>query len=59
MSADESLLLKVLTGAECAADELCARSGLDAGKVLSLLTSLELKGRVRRLAGNRFALRGN
>ena len=57
LTADEAALLGILDDGECAGDDLCARSGMEPGRVLALLTSLELKGRVRRLAGNRFARR--
>ena len=39
----------------CLVDQVIASAGLGAGKVLSILTMLELKGKVCRLPGNRVA----
>ena len=40
-------------GAECLVDELIARAGLPAGKVLAMLTMLEIRGFVKTLPGRR------
>ena len=40
-------------GTECLVDELIARAGLPAGKVLAMLTMLEIRGFVKTLPGRR------
>ena len=42
-------------GEECLVDQVIASAGLGAGKVLSILTMLELKGKICRLPGKRVA----
>jgi len=51
-----SVLEAIRKGAELA-DDICAVTGLPSGTVSTALTSLQLKGLVKRLSGNRFACR--
>jgi len=53
----ESRLLRFVTETPQDADTLINRTGLAAGKALSLLLSLELKGYIRQLPGKRFILK--
>ena len=55
MDADQ-LLRGCMEQGERLVDDVIAQTGLPAGKLLSLLTMLELKGVVRRLPGKRIAL---
>ncbi len=52
LSPEESRILSALEGT-CLVDDLIALLGLPAGKVLSSLTMLQIKGLVRQLPGNR------
>jgi len=54
---DEQNLLKLLGEGEILADELIAASGIPAGKVLSMLTMLQIKGIVELLPGKRIILK--
>ncbi len=54
MSAQEEKVYEVLKEQEVHFDAICARTGLPAGEVSSLLTFLELAGHVRRRAGDRY-----
>ena len=57
LSMDEQNLLKLLGEGEILADELIAASGIPAGKVLSMLTMLQIKGIVELLPGKRIILK--
>lgn len=57
LTAVERAVLDLIGDEEIFRDELLARAGLAAGEVLAALTSLELKGCVRQLAGGRVAQR--
>ena len=57
LSETERQLLEPLRGGEKLADELIAQSGLPAGKVLSMLTMLQIRGVVKLLPGKRIALK--
>lgn len=57
LTEQEQLLLKPLLHGACLVDELMAQSNLPAGKVLSMLTLLEIKGIVVRLPGNRISFK--
>jgi DNA processing protein len=54
LSPDEALLLKRLVAGAATADELADASGFDGTRVLTLLTALELDGRIRREDHGRF-----
>ncbi len=53
---ERTVLQAICDGAEDA-DDICAKAGLESGRVTTALTSLQLKGLVTRLPGNRFAKR--
>lgn len=55
LSADEQLIVSALTDRERLVDDVIAETGLTTGKMLALLTMLELKGVVKRLPGKRIA----
>lgn len=57
LAAEEQAILTALAEGEAEADRLCASIPMDTGRVMTVLTSLELKGLVTRLPGNRFARR--
>ena len=57
LSPDEQLVVKHLQSGECLVDDLIAETGLTTGKLLALLTMLELKGLVKRLPGKRITLK--
>ncbi len=57
LSAHERTVLQTIRDGAEDADDICARVGLESGTVTTALTSLQLKGLVTRLPGNRFALR--
>lgn len=54
LSAVDQAVLDALRDGATDADRICERAGFDAGHVLASLTGLELRGRIRRLPGNRF-----
>ena len=56
LSADAQKIVDALRGGERLVDDVIAETGLPAGKVLSNLTILELKGVIKRLGGKRIAL---
>jgi len=53
---EQTVLDAIRVGAENA-DAICAATPLDTGRVMSTLTTLELRGLVTRLPGNRFELK--
>ena len=55
LSADEQLIADALSAGERLVDDVIAETGLTAGRMLALLTMLELKGVIRRLPGKRIA----
>ena len=57
LSAEEAKIAETLKDGERLVDEVIAQTGLTTGKVLALLTMLELKGVVRRLPGKRISLK--
>ena len=57
LSADEQNIVKLLSSGERLVDDVIAETGLTTGKILALLTMLELKGLVRRLPGKRIGLK--
>ena len=57
LSADEQLIADALSSGERLVDDVIAQTGLTAGKMLALLTMLELKGVIRRLPGKRITLK--
>ena len=57
LSQEERELLKPLEKGEALVDDLIAASGLPAGKVLSMLTMLQIRGAVELLPGKRIALK--
>lgn len=54
LSEVDRAVLSALRDDSMGADALCDAVPFDAGQVLASLTSLELRGRIRRLPGNRF-----
>lgn len=56
LSAEEQTLLKPLLKGEALVDDLIAASGMSAGKVLSMLTMLQIRGVVKLLPGKRVTL---
>ena len=56
LSEEERLLVENMEN-ECLVDELIAKTGLPAGKVLAMLTVLEVRGVVTRLPGRRVRLK--
>jgi DNA processing protein len=57
LSAEEQLIVDQLSRGERLVDDVIAETGLTTGKILALLTMLELKGVVKRLPGKRIALK--
>ena len=57
LSADEQTIVSALRDGERLVDDVIAESGLTTGKLLGLLTMLELKGIIRRLPGKRIILK--
>lgn len=57
LSQEERQLLEPLRDGEKLVDELMAKSGLPAGKVLSMLTMLQIRGVVKMLPGKRITLK--
>ncbi len=53
----ENAVLSAVVGGAEDADAICTATGLDAARVTSTLTALQLKGLVKRLPGDRFASR--
>ena len=53
----ERTIVELLRQGDRLRDDVIAASGLDTGKVLSVLTLLEIKGIIRRLPGNRLSLK--
>ena len=57
LSADEQMIVRSLSSGERLVDDVIAETGLTTGKILALLTMLELKGVVKRLPGKRICLK--
>ena len=57
LSAEEQLIVDQLSRGERLVDDVIAETGLTTGKILALLTMLELKGIVKRLPGKRITLK--
>ena len=57
LSPEEQILMSALKDGERLVDDVIAETGMTTGKVLALMTMLELKGLVRRLPGKRVSLR--
>ncbi len=57
LSPEEQNLLAPLQNGECLVDDLIAQSGMSAGKVLSMLTLLQIRGAVELLPGKRITLK--
>ena len=57
LSAEESLIVAALKSGERLVDDIIAETGMTTGKLLALLTMLELKGVIRRLPGKRVSLK--
>ena len=57
LSEEEQKLLKPLTNGQTLVDDLIAASGMPAGKVLSMLTMLQIRGVVELLPGKRASLK--
>lgn len=59
LSDSEQLIVDALQGGERLVDDVIAETGLPAGKLLTALTTLELKGILKRLPGKRVMLKEN
>ena len=57
LSAEEQLIADALSAGERLVDDVIAETGLSTGKMLALLTMMELKGLVKRLPGKRITLK--
>ena len=57
LSEDEQKVVELLASGERLVDDVIAETGLTTGKLLALLTMLELKGVVKRLPGKRISLK--
>ena len=57
LSDQEQRIVQALAGGERLVDDVIAETGLTTGKILALLTMLELKGVVKRLPGKRITLK--
>ena len=57
LSAEEQRIVTALSSGERLVDDVIAETGLTTGKILALLTMLELKGIVKRLPGKRISLK--
>ena len=57
LSPEEQLVVDTLASGERLVDDVIAETGLSTGKMLGLLTRLELKGVVKRLPGKRITLK--
>ena len=57
LSEQEQLIVDTLRSGERLVDDVIAETGLTTGKILALLTMLELKGIVKRLPGKRISLK--
>ena len=57
LSPEEQILLKPLQNGDALVDDLIAASGLGTGKVLSMLTILQIRGVVKLLPGKRVTLK--
>ena len=57
LSEQEQSIVDALSSGERLVDDVIAETGLTTGRILALLTMLELKGVVRRLPGKRIALK--
>ena len=57
LAGDELTVAAALRGGERLVDDVIAETGLSTGKILAVLTMLELKGIIRRLPGKRIALK--
>ena len=57
LSAEEQMIVDQLSTGERLVDDVIAETGLTTGKILALLTMLELKGVVKRLPGKRITLK--
>ena len=57
LSEEEQKVYDALTGGERLVDDVIAQTGLTTGKILGLLTMMELKGIIRRLPGKRITLK--
>lgn len=57
LNEEEKKLLEPLKNGECLVDQLIAESGLPTGKVLSMLTLLQIRGVIKLLPGKRVALK--
>ncbi len=57
LSPEAQSILACLQKGETAVDDLVAQTGLTTGKLLAILTLLELKGHIKRLPGKRISLK--
>ena len=57
LSAEEESVVALLKNGERLVDDIIAETGMTAGKLLAMLTMLELKGVIRRLPGKRISLK--
>ena len=57
LSAEEQMVYDALRNGDRLVDDVIAETGLTTGKILGLLTMMELKGHIRRLPGKRITLK--
>lgn len=57
LTPEEGQIVRALLQGERTVDDVIAETGMEAGKVMSLLTMLEIKGKLRRLPGKRMILK--
>ena len=57
LSDEEQLIVKALSSGQRLVDDVIAETGLTTGKMLALLTMLELKGMIKRLPGKHITLK--
>ena len=57
LSSDERQVVEILRGGQRLVDDVIAETGMTTGKLLGILTMLELKGVIRRLPGKQISLK--
>jgi len=57
LTEDEGRIIGLLKNGDASADSLVAETGMDAGKLLSLLMKMEMKKLISQLPGKRFSLK--
>ena len=57
LSSEERQVVEILRGGQRLVDDVIAETGMTTGKLLGILTMLELKGVIRRLPGKQISLK--